>query len=162
KAPIYDGEDAPVVDARRFHPKPNGGVALRRSRGDIVSVAAPDKEQVVHAAILSAVIVLIGYLIVLLVVPGPPKPFVLKEGIAMFGLFVLAAQAIERLIEPFTALDGTMKEAIKHRDTKCAEAVTNPNQDTASEAAKSQAKVDEKKIGRTFFWWAVATVIGLI
>jgi hypothetical protein len=117
---------------------------------------------VVTAAILSAVVVAIGYAAVWFLLPGPSKPLVLKEGIAMFGLFVLAAQAIERLIDPFTAFDGWMKEAIKTRDTKCAAAKSNPTDDTAAAAAASQATVDEKKMGRAFFWWAVATVIGLI
>jgi hypothetical protein len=89
-----------------------------------------------------------------------PAPAVqLVEGIAAFALFYVAAQAIERLLEPIVSMDPIKRAKAKTRDDKTAAAAAGGD---AGEAAAAQGALDQWRANRAAVIWALATILGMI
>jgi hypothetical protein len=92
-------------------------------------------------------------------------PLKLAEGVSVFGLVVLAAQLVERLIEPFSGLPvgGDKKAKVKEAETRAAAAHSDPTDPgKAGDAALAQADVDKVTQRRRMIFWGVATALGSI
>lgn len=92
-------------------------------------------------------------------------PLTVALGAGAFALFYVAAQAEERLLEPFTHFILSTKSTKDEADTAKKSAVTSENADTALAAAQTAAdKAAELKrmtSERTILFWALASIIGI-
>jgi hypothetical protein len=92
-----------------------------------------------------------------------PAPAVqLAEGVAAFAMFYVAAQAIERVLEPIVSIDPWKRTKAKNRDTAMAAVASDPNQANATAAADAQAKLDQWRANRAVIIWALATILGMV
>lgn len=97
------------------------------------------------------------------------------EGLTLFALFYVAAQAIERLLEPFSSFllpnQDKKKEAdeavagAKKAKADAAKTGTDANVDKAEseleKAAKAKAKLAARNRHRAILFWGIATVVGI-
>ena len=94
----------------------------------------------------------------------PPDLGALREGIGPFALLYIAAQAIERLLEPASGLLGFKKTAAKKAEEKATEAASAPTkasaEEPAQESAAAQDQVDRITQMRAMLLWAAATALG--
>jgi hypothetical protein len=89
------------------------------------------------------------------------------EGVTVFALFYVWAQALERLLEPIASIGpfatGPKKQ---ERDVALAEASRAPDTPTQTEkldaAAELQAKIEQWRANRAIVFWAVASIIALV
>ena len=91
-------------------------------------------------------------------------PAKLAEGVGLFGLIYLFAQAIERLLEPLSWWVLPTADLTKKRDVKVAEAEQASGQAKAAkakEAADAQAELDRQRANRSVAFWAIASIIGI-
>jgi hypothetical protein len=89
-----------------------------------------------------------------------PAPAVqLAEGVAAFALFYVAAQAIERVLEPIASMDPWKKKRQTTRDQALAAAASGDG--TASAAATAQGALDQWRANRAVALWAIATILGM-
>jgi len=91
-----------------------------------------------------------------LVTGAPEQPIA-----AAAKLFYVAAQAIERLLEPFASLIKPTQQKAEERDEKVAAAIAEPTQANAQAAADAQAAVEKRRANRTIAFWACATILGM-
>lgn len=93
-----------------------------------------------------------------------PELGALKEGIGPFALLYIAAQAIERLLEPVSGLLGFKKTAAAKAEEKATEAAAAATKEAANEpageAAAAQDRVDRITQMRAMLLWAAATALG--
>jgi hypothetical protein len=88
-----------------------------------------------------------------------PAPAVqLAEGVAAFALFYVAAQAIERVIEPIASMDPVKKRRQNARDQALAAAASGGS---AEAAAVAQGALDQWRANRAVLLWAIATILGM-
>lgn len=137
---------APVVAATRAEDKPKWN----------------DREWALGAAVIIAA----GWLIALVVnALVDPAVVTLAEGITVFALFYVAAQAIERLLEPFASAFGTTrkeKEDVEKAIEEASVADEASVRRAAQNVAKAQDKVEEKRDRRTVLITSAAIVAGMI
>ena len=89
-----------------------------------------------------------------------PAPAVqLVEGVAAFALFYVAAQAIERVLEPFASMDPVKKRRQTARDETLAAAAAGDG--GADAAAVAQGALDQWRANRAVVIWAIATILGM-
>lgn len=88
----------------------------------------------------------------------PQPAAVLAEGVGLFALLYIAAQAIERILEPFSKLDPKKAELVKDRDDKAAAAQRGAQ---AKPAADAQGSLDRWRANRAVLLWGAATVLGM-
>ena len=113
-----------------------------------------------------------------------PAAIVLTSGVTIYAVFYVAAQAIERLLEPFTNLLLPKKDEAAKVETKTTEAVNGnamfvaavafakeaavtkawreATQTKASEAASAQDELDKKVYVRAVLFWVIATGLGIV
>jgi hypothetical protein len=112
----------------------------------------------------SAIAVGVAWIGVLLVT-GPdklPAPLKVSGDFMAFALFYVAAQAIERAIEPFSNLvlaTDTIKKELDHR---VATALQSADADDAKSAAAKQDELNRARRERTLVLWAAASIIGIV
>lgn len=95
--------------------------------------------------------------------PGGYRPSMdLKPDIGAFALFYFAAQAIERLLEPFAGLVLSTAKPKATRDALVAAAVNSLDADDATKAAEAQDQVDRLRGERALVLWAVASIVGML
>jgi len=85
----------------------------------------------------------------------------LVQGVSIFALFYVAAQAVERLLEPFSALLLTVGDKEKARDQALAEYQQAKTKDKGDAAAGKQADLERTRANRRVVFWGLATVVGL-
>jgi len=113
-----------------------------------------------------------------------PAAIVLTSGVTIYAVFYVAAQAIERLLEPFTNILLPKKDETKKVETKAIQAVNanamfvaavafakeaavtkawrEATQTKASEAASAQDELDKKVYVRAVVFWVIATTLGIL
>lgn len=104
-----------------------------------------------------------------------PTPFTPLDGFSALALFYITAQAIERVIEPFTGLvtvqpaagepAKSKAEAESERASALAAAyaaVPEATQAHVAEAARWQRVIDEIRANTALYAWGVATAIGAL
>jgi hypothetical protein len=94
-----------------------------------------------------------------------PASLALASDMNAFALIYVAAQAVERVIEPFSHFVLTTKdekETIKAQTAKATTA-TSPREalEALGRAATANAKVKLKKSERAVIFWGLATVVGI-
>lgn len=146
-ADLVGAADAPAATA--------GAIAA----GSSADSGSPDLWVVVVA--IGAVLLAWGAVLL----AGLPRgePLKLAEGVTAFALFYVAAQAIERALEPVAMLLGKMKyePAKVERDRKVASLDNNGTAGAADAAAQAQAIVDRHHANRAVGFWAAAAVLGM-
>lgn len=91
------------------------------------------------------------------------QPATLATGVSVFALLYIAAQALERLLEPLSALDRSKKTAEATRDTAVASALAKPSQDALLlAAANAQAALERIRKNRAVIFWGLATIGGMV
>jgi hypothetical protein len=94
-----------------------------------------------------------------------PPSLVLAPDMNAFALIYVAAQGVERLIEPFSHFVLSTTAEKKKIKTETAAATTAASLDDAmaalGRAATAKAKVNLKKSERAVIFWALATVVGI-
>jgi hypothetical protein len=93
--------------------------------------------------------------------PGGLASRQLVEGVSIFALLYVAAQAVERLLEPASQLLLPIAKAEKERDSALAAFQKEKTTTSATEAAKKQASLERRRSNRSVLFWGLATVIGL-
>ncbi len=93
--------------------------------------------------------------------------FKAAEGLGVFALFYVVAQAAERLLELLMPivdkLPGLDKpKSKKERDTAVARALKSNLDNDANKAAKKQAEVDQKTANRTVVGFALTAATGML
>jgi branched-subunit amino acid ABC-type transport system permease component len=88
-------------------------------------------------------------------------PAALATGVSVFALLYIVAQALERLLEPLSALDPKKKDAEENRDTAVAAALADPTTALLTTAADTQATLERLRRNRAMIFWAAATVLGM-
>lgn len=88
------------------------------------------------------------------------------QDLGAFALFYVAAQAVERLLEPFSKI-GTAKATLVSNLQLAAAAFANADDDDnklamGQAAAKAQAALNAERANRTVYLWAMATILGMI
>jgi hypothetical protein len=124
------------------------------------SGSEPDTGFVLVALITVAAVWVIGFLWnpFALKIAGPA---VLATGVSVFALLYIVAQALERLLEPLSALDPKKKDAEENRDTAVAAALANPTTALLTTAADMQATLERLRRNRAIIFWAGATILGM-
>lgn len=89
----------------------------------------------------------------------PAKLATVAQGVGIFGLIYIAAQGLERGLEPFASFDPKKKDLVQKRDKAAAAADTGSGD--AADAAEKQAKLDVWRADRTLILWGVATLLGM-
>ena len=101
--------------------------------------------------------------------PLESKPFVPAEGVGVFAVFYVLAQAIERALEPFSSVadgsvttttastDKTKRGLEKARDDAMAKAIADRDQSATENAANAQADVAKVAKTRAVWLWGAAT-----
>lgn len=96
------------------------------------------------------------------------------SGLNTFTLFYVAAQVIERFLEPFSNYLPPTKDATKRRDTTLADYINDPSGSKADESrppktipnakalANAQKELTERRATRTIILWAAATILGML
>jgi hypothetical protein len=96
---------------------------------------------------------------------------VLTDGLTIFAVFYVAAQAIERLLEPFSGVllpkdeaKADAAEATSNAKKKVQDAATDSGANSAATealatAAQKQAKLGALEAHRTILFWVLATVL---
>lgn len=88
-------------------------------------------------------------------------PLQVNDGASAFALFYVAAQAIERAIEPFTNVVLNTAPAKSHLAAAVAAALTTSSETDGQTAAQKQDELDQLRGERSLLWWAVATIAGM-
>ncbi len=95
-----------------------------------------------------------------------PAPLSLADNMNAFALFYVAAQGIERLLEPFTYFITPTSDTEKDLDEKKGTALTSDDKNTAlaaaADAANAKAKLSKLRSERSILFWALASVVGVI
>jgi len=95
-----------------------------------------------------------------------PASLSLADNMNAFALFYLAAQGIERLLEPFTYFVTPTSDTKEVLDEKKGTALTSEDEDTAlaaaADAANAKAKLSRLHSERSILFWALASVVGVI
>lgn len=128
-------------------------------------------------ALIGSLVIALGGLVGAVVLTRfvTPVPFVAADGFSALALFYIAAQAIERLLEPFTKLirkapegetpvaKGTALANVRNA-IGAGYSKTNPTeQETeAARAANWQAVVDSLRKDTALWAWAVSTALGAL
>jgi hypothetical protein len=114
----------------------------------------------------SIIAVVVGWLAVLglhgLQPANFPMPLKVSGDVATFALFYVAAQAIERAIEPFSNLILRTDTVKKQLDSFVATALASGSQTDGENAAKKQDELNKKRGERALALWAVATILGIL
>jgi hypothetical protein len=92
---------------------------------------------------------------------NPAAPAKLADGMSLFALLYIAAQAIERLLEPFTAFDPKKNDLDQKRDATLALAWNTPTDPNLTAAAKAQATLERWRKNRAIVLWGAATLLGM-
>jgi hypothetical protein len=133
--------------------------------------------------IISAVSAVVGVVVAAFVADAvapdaafPPQELpAAAEGLTLFALFYVAAQAIERLLEPFSSFLLPNQDKRKEADEAVADAKkakadaaqtgTDANVDKAEseldKAAKAKARLAARNRHRAILFWGIATVVGI-
>jgi hypothetical protein len=93
--------------------------------------------------------------------PKPAAPAVLAAGVGVFALLYIAAQALERLLEPLVSLDFKKAQKEEARNDRLAAALNDPDPGKTTAVAVAQAALERWRNNRTVVIWALATVIGM-
>jgi hypothetical protein len=145
---------------------PGGGPPAPEAQGITAAAPAPadtDLAASPRVAIGAIVAIAVGWVVVLaLHRDGLPAALKVNGDMASFALFYVAAQAIERLIEPFSQLFLTTSETKKELDSNVARALTTGAAADGEAAAKKQDELNRKRGERALVLWAVATVLGML
>lgn len=91
-----------------------------------------------------------------------PVPLKVSGDVTTFALFYVAAQAIERAIEPFSNLILKTDQIRKELDHLVAKALTDREEDDARAAAAKQDELDQKRGERSLVLWAAASILGMV
>ena len=147
---------------------PGGTTRILDSKQTSVEASAAEATKV---PTLLVVVVIVGVLLVWFVMfvlnpfsYVPATAAVLAAGASTFALLYVAAQALERLLEPFASLDGRYEnlKATYEKALQAAENATGADQEHAAEAAaKNKAALESWREGRAILLWGVATVAGM-
>ena len=104
-------------------------------------------------------------LVAFLIGEGLKDPLAVSLGAGAFALFYVAAQAEERLIEPFTQFilptDATKDAAAEAKGTATTTGDKAEALAKAKEAADGKAELSRRNRERTILFWALASVIGI-
>jgi len=146
---------------------PGGGPPAADSQGITGAAPVPSETDLAASprfAVAAILAIAGGWGIVVLTHPGNTWPAALKVNgdMASFALFYVAAQAIERLIEPFSQLFLTTSETRKELDSNVARALATGDDADGQAAAKKQDELNRKRGERTLVLWAAATVLGML
>ena len=93
------------------------------------------------------------------------EPLVLATGASAFALFYLAAQTVERLLEPLTNWILPKKKEEKDADeakAMAANAVDEEATTAADDAAKKAALLQRKTRERAILFWGITSVAGIL
>jgi hypothetical protein len=107
-------------------------------------------------------LILLSLPIITLATSMPKTLPTLGAGVSIFALLYIAAQGIERFLEPFSALIDTTSGKEVNRDEKTATFRNKQTDDAGKEAAKSQAELDQARANRTVGFWAASTILGMM
>ena len=83
------------------------------------------------------------------------------EGVAAFAMFYVAAQAVERFLEPLVAMDPIKRRLASERATKIAAAAASGSANATQVAATAQAALDQWRANRSVVIFAIATILGM-
>lgn len=103
--------------------------------------------------------VVLGYFITQSV---QPPPFTPVEGIGIFAVFYIFAQALERFMEPVIGLVPAKKKALSERDIAIAEAKTKSTNDNLVKAADAQEQVNQARANMTVLSWGLTSLIAML
>jgi hypothetical protein len=136
-----------------------------------VQAAAPDPAATEVAArplitLGSALAVGVGWIGVLLLnglsPDRLPAPLKVSGDFMTFALFYVAAQAIERAIEPFSNLILATDKIRKELDHLVATAVRAADTTAAAAAAAKQDELNKARGERALVLWAAASILGMV
>jgi hypothetical protein len=136
----------------------------------VVGTSSTSRVDDVWWALISVAVVIVGALIADSVAPDdafPPTSLPTPaEGLTIFATFYVVAQAVERLLEPFSRVllpaDSEEEEAAKK--AVAAQNAVNAStdaQDQVDAAAKAKAELASKGQHRTILFWALASLVGV-
>jgi hypothetical protein len=91
-----------------------------------------------------------------------PTAFRPAAGISVFALLYIAAQGLERLMEPFASWVGSTEVEVVARDQAVARALTTSTELDVAAAATAQAELNKKRANRGIALWAVATLLAML
>lgn len=93
--------------------------------------------------------------------PAFTVPTAIKD-LSLFTLIFVAAQAIERFIEPFTKIFYTTEQEVNERDSAQAAFETSHNKTDGVKAAVAKAALEKKRSNRAVLYWALTICIGFL
>jgi hypothetical protein len=83
------------------------------------------------------------------------------DGFSALALFYVAAQVIERLLEPFTSIVFPTKTARLGLAAAVAKALNSGAEADKKAAADKQNELDRKRAERGILFWAIASIVGM-
>jgi len=89
-------------------------------------------------------------------------PATLAAGVSVFALLYIAAQAVERLLEPLSSLDPATPKAEVARDQSVASALASPTTPLLNAAAAAQAALEKLRQNKAVLFWGLATLAGMV
>jgi hypothetical protein len=147
---------------------------------DVVGVSKENKKEYAEPVLvlLSYIIIIVGVVLGTRLATTWVKPnlkYEVVDGITLFAVFYIVAQAMERLVEPLSELNipnfGSRKKVEKNkRDRKkrdvlnaLATGTTSQQvQDNADDAADHQAKADQIEANTKVLIWAIASFFSML
>jgi hypothetical protein len=140
-----------------------GATAAKKESPPTEQVEARPRPEVVGGALVGAA--LCAWLIIAFVEEGPSALSGPVEGISLFALFYVLAQAVERIIELFASIFFTTAGAKKERDgaLNSLNAAQTADEEMACrhDAGKAQARIEQRRLERAILASAFATVLGI-
>ena len=124
----------------------------------------PDKKVIISSVIAVTIIFVLSVFINSLLIDKGEQLVGLKlsSDVTIFAFLYIAAQAIERLLEPISSRILPTAEEIKNRDITQAKFENSKKEKDGIEAANAKAALAIKRANRTVVFWAIATCCGLI
>ncbi|MDA0364389.1 MAG: hypothetical protein O3B31_02615 [Chloroflexi bacterium] len=94
--------------------------------------------------------------------PVRAEPIRVNTDFSAFALLYIAAQATERLLEPFASFVMTTREMKGEMEVALASAMNAPDDQAVwAQAAHAQEQLGQRQRARTYVMWAAATVVGM-
>ena len=118
----------------------------------------------VLAPAVATAIVVIGYAVSIAVWSVVrAEPIRVNTDFSAFALLYIAAQATERLLEPFASFVMTTREMKGDMEVALAGAMNAPEDHAAwAHAAEMKERLEQRQRVRTYVMWSAATVIGML
>jgi hypothetical protein len=113
---------------------------------------------------IATVMVVVGYAVSIAIWGALREaPIRVTSDVGIFGLLYIAAQATERLLEPFAAFVLRSESAKDEVEVSLAAAMNSPDDPTVLQAAaEARERLEQRQRARAYVLWAAATVVGML